>query len=139
MSRLPGWEKWASRPWYVFAVIAVLVAIILIPGHTTSGQVVGAGVFLVLVAGAAGLVAWILDARQFDTKVERVASEHHPIVSKRWIEDTHPMKKRYYWTWEARCTCSNWSYSGDEKTVREEARKHERLDYAVFKVPRRRS
>ncbi len=139
MSRLPGWNKWATRPWYAFALVAVLVIIIVTPGHTLSGTFVGAGFFLLLVAGAAGWAASSLDRRQFYTIQEQVSNEHHPIVRSEETKYSHPEQNQApYWVWHAKCPCvMGWSYSGtNEAEVREAARQHEQANYRTVKVPR---
>jgi hypothetical protein len=134
MSGLPGWENWAARPWYAFVTVLVLVAIIVVPGNSSSGTFIGAGVFLVFVAGAAAWAASVLEARQYDSKLVRLGNEHRAVVQKELVKLDHPEQQREYWLWVASCPCGRWSYSnGDETAVRDEARKHELEDYEIVK------
>jgi hypothetical protein len=57
MSRLPGCDKPWLRPWYAYAVVVAFSLIAVLPGKSSSGELLGAGVVVVALAVIVGLVS----------------------------------------------------------------------------------
>jgi hypothetical protein len=141
MSRLPGWDKPWLRLWYAYAVVVAFSLIAVLPGKSSSGEFLGAGEFLVILAVIVGLVSrsiWVrYDKAHFKT-IRVQTGYHNPEVRWDTIRGAISPLMDYvgYWGYCPTCRTSS-AVTSDRSTAEHWRDEHARTaGWRYEKVPR---